>query len=186
MERESDRLLAQLRRQLRAELMHEFMLKPGVGGAPTSALPTIIVGLEPKDSRVKEVEVQPGGTIVSVMMLQRICRPYRLVIEPADAEGWEVSGARMGTVALFETERPVPASAFRPLPHWIEDPSGIAPETLAQLMRETPLENVRRLTGMPGLQISLSLWRSPDARPAKQPRHWMLAHVPPEHEANEG
>lgn len=190
--RESDRLLGELRRQLRAELMHEFLIKDGGQGQPSTRLPVATVGLDATARTFEDLRTPLNHEDLVCQLIavpQQICKPFRFCVDPADAENVDILGVRIGTVPCFLSGVPVPATAFPPLPAWMLEPDGIEGTIAIAAVRDAPIENLGRLvTANPGVQISVE-YRYRDREqlakrwahglhPLKPLRAWVLAYMP--------
>ena len=174
---DSEIALRQLKRTLRAELMREFAL-------PLDPLPTIIL---PLSSRVSPQRVDRGWRLddedrrafLSFTAIV-LSRPYRLVIHPEDAPGWEVTSLHIGVRPAFATLEPIDAVAFAPLPAWLT--TELAPELhaideLRLAIAACPLENIERSCLQIGSPATLQLQRTTPESKGRVPRAWLLAHV---------
>jgi hypothetical protein len=189
--RESDRLLGELRRQLRAELMHEFLLKDGGAGQASTRLPVTTLGLAATAATFDRLRgfTGPSATTLDekdafelIGMPQTVCKPFRLCIHPEDAADVEVFEVRLGAMSLLMSNMPIPAEAFPPLPAWMLEHE--VPQISA--VRDAPIENVHTHTALPGLQVSVRYRYRADAIPTvgkrlplRPIRAWFLVYSAP-------
>jgi len=203
-ERESDRLLGQLRRTLRAELMHEFMLdREPARQAPL--LGSCVLGFDPPAFH-RNYDAPDTWSLSYRTNVQQVMRPYRLCIDPPG--DWLVCDARVGTLPLAGNAAPVSATAFAPLPSWMSDfdidMAGLRRmddaafqarlSALREAMAKVPITNIALVTAHPGVQVSVRLTLAPSSVHAEEfrqrgaelvlhqldprmPRVWCLAHV---------
>ncbi len=186
MERESDRVFAQLRRALRAEIVHEFMLDRPTASVVSGRLPTGVVGFEEaaKSFAGDRIGSRPNDHTWELRVWAReVMRPIRLCFKPEDMRGWIVMGLRLGTVPLLLDATPIDATAFPPLPEWVENPTAEGTAALAALF---PIENLKAWTANPGIQIALTITtRDPELGKITEPtdprlpRPWLLVQLPP-------
>lgn len=180
---DTDRQWAELRATMRRELMQEFLL-------PREDVPEMRTEILPFDTRHITEPMYLGSDLVGWREVSCeasplvFCCPYRLVIDPAAAPGWEVTDCRIGVAPILLSRDPVLATAYAPLPWWLSPDSESArkgtPQDLRDAMRAIPIENIGRHSMQPGMIARLVLRcldpQVPD--PIPSPRAWFLCHMP--------
>lgn len=180
---ESDRLLAELRTVLRAELMQEFRIGP----APMrrwALLPANEVTELPSVSSLELVRLRYRA------QAQLPARIVRLCIEQEHARHWTVEHMSLGCEPLTLAAGELSATAFPPVPKWLVEGSpdelmrslarvGEGREDLAETVRALleafPVQNVPPMTAQPGLELGLTMRA---AAASTRPGVWFLCELP--------